>query len=75
MTLLNEVWFDCFAFMKIIQDAIGRGFVSFDIYVMFSIITILNIGIIPLQNWLPAHILGQTILLTLLKLFLVVFYV
>ena len=38
MTLLNEVWFDCFAFMKIILDAIGRGFVSYDIYVMLSII-------------------------------------
>ena len=50
MTLLNKVWFDCFTFMKIILDAIGRGFVSYDIYVMLSIITILNIGIKPLQN-------------------------
>ena len=75
MTLLNEAWFDCCTFMKIIPDAIGRVFVSYDIYVMFSIITILNIGIIPLQNWLPVHILGQNILLTLLKLFSLVFYV
>ena len=50
MTLLNEAWYDCCAFLKIIPDAIGRVYVSYDIYVMFSIITIvtiLKIGIIP----------------------------
>ena len=34
MTLLNEAWFDCCAFIKIILDAIGKVFVSYDIFMV-----------------------------------------